>query len=134
MSTWRRLTLGRWIFRPRALFFAKYPDGAVVGKAQKAPELLPWLQTFADESGNMGRYLLTGSQNLAIAKNISKSLAGRVANLTLLPFGPDGAGDTPLYSYLAQQTYNWNLQQNQPNFPYRQAKQKAHAAANRMGL
>ena len=58
---------------PRA-FFAKYPDEAVIGDAQKAPELLPWLQTFADESGNMGRYLLTGSQNLSLAKNIFESL------------------------------------------------------------
>ena len=86
MSTWRRLKPGRWLFRPRALF-CKYPDGAVIGEAQKAPELLPWLQIFAGESGNMGRYLLTGSQNLSLAKNISESLAGRVANLTLLPFG-----------------------------------------------
>ena len=35
----------------------------------------------------MGRYLLTGSQNLALEKNLSQSLDGRVANLTLLPFG-----------------------------------------------
>ena len=39
-----------------------------------------------DESGRMGRYILTGSQNFLLLERISQSLAGRTAILHLLPF------------------------------------------------
>jgi predicted AAA+ superfamily ATPase len=69
---------------PRA-FLAAHPDGAILDEVQYAPDLLSWLQAHADEDGRMGRWLLTGSQQPAIAQGISQSLAGRVGRIELLP-------------------------------------------------
>lgn len=76
--------------RERALrdgrgFLAAYPDGAVFDEVQRAPELLSYLQTVADADGRLGRYILTGSQNLLLAAAVSQSLAGRAGFLELLP-------------------------------------------------
>ncbi len=38
-----------------------------------------------DESGEKGRYVLTGSQNFALTQHISQSLSGRIGMATLLP-------------------------------------------------
>lgn len=48
-------------------------------------ELFSYIQGLVDESGLIGRFILTGSQNFALNAHISQSLAGRVALLTLLP-------------------------------------------------
>ncbi|MEW6078534.1 MAG: ATP-binding protein [Thermodesulfobacteriota bacterium] len=61
--------------------------GVVIDEAQKLPELFSYLQVVADESGKMGRFILTGSQNFLLLENISQSLAGRVAVFHLMPFG-----------------------------------------------
>src|SRR5690606_21339833 len=45
-------------------FLAQLPDGGVLDEIQRAPELLSYLQTQVDTDGRMGRYLLTGSQQL----------------------------------------------------------------------
>ena len=76
--------------RERALrdgrgFLAAYPDGAVFDEVQRVPELLSYLQTSADADGRLGRYILTGSQNLLLSAAVSQSLAGRAGFLELLP-------------------------------------------------
>ncbi len=43
--------------------------------------------TVADASREMGRFVLTGSQNLLMAGHVSQSLAGRAGYLELLPLG-----------------------------------------------
>lgn len=60
--------------------------GVVIDEAQKLPELFSYLQVVVDESGEMGRFILTGSQNFLLLEKISQSLAGRVAVLHLMPF------------------------------------------------
>ena len=67
-------------------FLGRFPDGAIIDEAQYVPEIFSWLQTIVDESGKMGQFVITGSQNLSITDKISQSLAGRVATVTLLPF------------------------------------------------
>jgi predicted AAA+ superfamily ATPase len=52
---------------------------------QFAPELLSSIKRRVDQEKKNGLYILSGSQNLAVLKNISESLAGRVAILHLLP-------------------------------------------------
>lgn len=58
----------------------------IVDEAQKVPELFAYLQGIVDESGRMGRYVLTGSQNFLLLEKITQSLAGRAAILHLFPF------------------------------------------------
>jgi len=69
---------------PRA-FLAQFPKGAVVDEVQRAPELPSYLQGLIDADPKPGRWLLTGSQNLALLETVSQSLAGRTAVLHLLP-------------------------------------------------
>ena len=70
---------------PRA-FLAAYPDGAIFDEAQRCPDLFSYLQTIVDVNPQMGRYILTGSQQFGLLSNISQSLAGRVGMVQLLPF------------------------------------------------
>ncbi|MCU0869346.1 MAG: AAA family ATPase, partial [Burkholderiales bacterium] len=68
-----------------SLFLERYGDGAVIDEAQVFPELFSWLQTHVDLSGRMGRFVLTGSQNLVLSRTVSQSLAGRAGLVQLLP-------------------------------------------------
>jgi predicted AAA+ superfamily ATPase len=69
---------------PRA-FLAEFPRGAIIDEVQRAPELPSYLQGIIDADPKRGRWILTGSQNLALLESISQSLAGRTAMLHLLP-------------------------------------------------
>ncbi len=69
---------------PRA-FLARFPEGAVIDEVQRAPELPSYLQGIIDDAPEPGRWILTGSQNLALQQPVSQSLAGRTAVLHLLP-------------------------------------------------
>ncbi len=52
---------------------------------QTVPDLLSDLQGLIDGDPTPGRWILTGSQNLALPSSISQSLAGRTAVENLLP-------------------------------------------------
>jgi predicted AAA+ superfamily ATPase len=69
---------------PRA-FLAQFPDGAILDEVQRTPELPSYLQGLIDDDPTPGRWILTGSQNLALVASVSQSLAGRSAVLHLLP-------------------------------------------------
>lgn len=71
---------------PRRFLEAHKERGVIIDEAQRAPELFSYLQGIVDESREMGRYILTGSQNFLLSEKISQSLAGRTAVLHLLPF------------------------------------------------
>ena len=66
-------------------FLAQFPDGAVIDEVQRVPGLLSYLQGMVDADPTPGRWILTGSQNLALLESVSQSLAGRTAVLHLLP-------------------------------------------------
>jgi len=67
-------------------FLSRFPKGAVIDEIQRAPDLLSYIQVNVDETGQPGRYILTGSQNFELMHGISQSLAGRSAIVRLLPF------------------------------------------------
>ncbi|MYA88451.1 MAG: ATP-binding protein [Boseongicola sp. SB0662_bin_57] len=69
---------------PRA-FLARFPEGAVLDEVQRVPDLLSYLQGIIDADPAPGRWILTGSQNLALLETVSQSLAGRTAVHNLLP-------------------------------------------------
>ena len=66
-------------------FLQQFPDGAVIDEAQNAPELFSEMQGVVDTSGQMGLFVLTGSQNLSLLSGVTQSLAGRTALVELLP-------------------------------------------------
>jgi predicted AAA+ superfamily ATPase len=67
-------------------FLGRFPDGAILDEIQNVPEALSYLQVRIDEDFRLGRWVLTGSQQLDLGRQVSQSLAGRVAMLNLLPF------------------------------------------------
>jgi len=67
-------------------FLHQYPQGAILDEVQRLPELFSYLQQILDENETKGLFILTGSNNFLLQENISQSLAGRIAYLTLLPF------------------------------------------------
>ena len=67
-------------------FLSLLADGAILDEIQRVPELLSYLQVLADEAGQNGLFVLTGSEQFRLSDAISQSLAGRTALLRLLPF------------------------------------------------
>lgn len=57
----------------------------IIDEAQHFPLLFSYLQETIDSTPSAGRFILSGSQNFLLNKNISQSLAGRVAVMELLP-------------------------------------------------
>jgi predicted AAA+ superfamily ATPase len=61
-------------------------SGAVtLDEVQRAPELLAAVKRAIDRDRKPGRFLLTGSANLLLMRQVSESLAGRASYLTLWP-------------------------------------------------
>jgi predicted AAA+ superfamily ATPase len=59
--------------------------GIILDEAQKIPEFFPYLKYYADKHKKAGYFILTGSQNFLLNKEITESLAGRVGIINLLP-------------------------------------------------
>ena len=70
---------------PRA-FFAHNPPPIVIDEIQYCPELFSYIKTMIDKDRTAGQWVLTGSQNFALMHNVTQSLAGRAAIVSLLPF------------------------------------------------
>ncbi len=66
-------------------FLKQYSGKVILDEAQRVPQLFSYLQVRADEDREMGKYILSGSQNFLLSDNVSQSLAGRVAVFKLLP-------------------------------------------------
>jgi predicted AAA+ superfamily ATPase len=63
-----------------------HPPPLIFDEMQYAPDLLPYIKEQIDSRrGDVGQYLLTGSQNLLLLERVTESLAGRAAILKLLP-------------------------------------------------
>ncbi len=74
----------------------------ILDEVQYAPELLPALKRRVDRLEANGRYFLTGSQNLAVLRSVSESLAGRVGILRLDGLSPaEQSGIPDAASWLA---------------------------------
>lgn len=67
-------------------FLAAHPPPVILDEVQHAPALLTYVKERIDgERDRRGLWVLTGSQNLLLAKGVTETLAGRVALLRLLP-------------------------------------------------
>jgi len=85
-------------------FFKQYSESVIIDEAQLSPELFGELRGVVDaDRGKKGRFLLTGSSSPELVRNISESLAGRVALIevgTLKMNERYGAPLSPIYSIL----------------------------------
>ena len=69
------------------LFIDETEGKVIIDEIQYAPELLHYIKIKIDnERQKKGNFILTGSQQFTMIKNLSESLAGRIALLELLPF------------------------------------------------
>jgi len=73
---------------PRA-FLAQYSSFVIFDEIQRVPELLSYIQGIVDKENIKGQFILTGSHQLKLRADITQSLAGRTALLTLLPLSID---------------------------------------------
>ena len=55
----------------------------LIDEVQYAPNLFPYIKMIVDKAKQTGLFWLTGSQQFALMKNVSESLAGRVAILDM---------------------------------------------------
>jgi len=62
-----------------SLFLQRYTPPLLIDEIQYAPDLLPYIKMYVDENKKKGDFWLTGSQMFHQMKNVSESLAGRVA-------------------------------------------------------
>ena len=67
------------------LFFETYGYKLVIDEFQRVPSLLLEIKKIVDEREENGLFWLSGSQKFAMMKNVSESLAGRVAIFDMLP-------------------------------------------------
>ncbi|HEV7349716.1 ATP-binding protein [Telluribacter sp.] len=67
-------------------FLEIYNSQVIFDEVQRVPSLFSYIQTRVDASGQMGQYILSGSQNFQLLHQITQSLAGRVALFKLSPF------------------------------------------------
>lgn len=66
----------------------------IIDEVQRVPELLSMIQVRVDDNPDC-RYVLTGSFNFSLLNTVTQSLAGRVAQFTLLPFSFPELGEIP---------------------------------------
>lgn len=72
-----------------------------IDEAQRCPELLVAVKKAVDKDRVPGRFLLSGSANFTLLKNVSESLAGRAIYLPLQPFTRrEVAGETASRPFL----------------------------------
>lgn len=66
------------------VFLDLYKPPVIIDEIQYAPELFPILKMKVDDDQRPGQYWLSGSQAFEMMKNVTESLAGRVAILPML--------------------------------------------------
>lgn len=105
---------------PEALVGGSRP--VTLDEVQREPDLLHAVKRAIDKERKPGRFLLTGSANLALMRKVSESLAGRASYLTLWPMTrreQRGLGRCGLWDdLLATRDQNWlDLLAAQPDEP-----------------
>ena len=106
-------------------FFLKQQTNTIaIDEAQLMPELFPALRIFIDKNRNKnGQFLITGSSSPELLKNISESLAGRIAIYELTGFNFQESWGTPpsnFYNIITQNIHhpNWNQDFKSPKAVY----------------
>lgn len=93
-------------------FLNQYKPPLILDEIQYVPDLLSYIKTRIDENRKPGQWLLTGSQNFTLMRNITQSLAGRTAVLYLMPFAMSERVDN---GENARDMSKWLKKLNEPN-------------------
>ena len=80
-----RTVRARALEDPEGLLASIGPSGAVIDEVQRAPSLLLALKAVIDTEQRLGRFVLTGSNQPHVSREVADSLLGRVAYRTLRP-------------------------------------------------
>ncbi|MBN2373106.1 ATP-binding protein [bacterium] len=68
-------------------FLLQFKDQSLIlDEIQYVPEILSYIKIDIDQKHQAGKWILTGSQQFQFMKNVTETLAGRIAILELLPF------------------------------------------------
>lgn len=67
-------------------FLNQFPGPVVLDEIQRVPDVFSYIQGIVDEQNVPGQFVLTGSHNFLLLRQISQSLAGRSSVHYLLPF------------------------------------------------
>jgi hypothetical protein len=69
------------------LFLEDVGDRVIFDEIQYVPQILPYIKMLIDKNRRIrGRFIMTGSCQFTLMKDLTESLAGRVGVLSLLPF------------------------------------------------
>ena len=96
----------------------------IIDEAQHSGQLFSYLQEFIDDPKRSNKFILSGSQNFLLQKNISQSLAGRIGLYELLPLTYDefrthqNLPDLSLWEYLFQGQYPRPYHENLPTIKW----------------
>jgi len=80
-------------------------ENLIIDEAQREPEILSWVQIFADRENVPGRFILTGSNQPELGEAISQSLAGRTSIHHLLPLSMEELNSVNLLSRRDEMLY-----------------------------
>lgn len=70
------------------LFIDSIGHRIILDEIQYVPQILSYIKILIDNNrSERGRFIITGSQQFNLIKNLGETLAGRIAILDLLPFG-----------------------------------------------
>lgn len=75
-------------------FLRIYNDHVIFDEVQRIPDIFSYIQLYADEKPDPGKFILSGSQSFLLSEKISQSLAGRTAVLSLLPLSINELDDS----------------------------------------
>ena len=78
-------------------FLADNPKSLIIDESQRYPELFPLLRHVVDLDRKPGRFVLTGSAQPRMIRQVSESLAGRVGILELTPFTAQELSTRPIW-------------------------------------
>ncbi|MEW5813911.1 MAG: ATP-binding protein [Spirochaetota bacterium] len=68
-------------------FLAKYSNRVIFDEIQKVPALFSYIKIAVDsDRQNYGKFIVTGSSQFSLIREITETLAGRIGLLSLLPF------------------------------------------------
>lgn len=91
-----------------ALFMSDITGKTIFDEIQYVPELLSYIKMSIDEHPDLkGKFILTGSQQFTMMKNLSESLAGRIALLKLYPVSYTELSQTNLFETITKDTYRF---------------------------
>lgn len=81
-------------------FFKQHPEKIIIDEAQRLPKIFEILRSVIDaDRDKAGRFIISGSSSFDLLKNISESLAGRIAIVELGSFKANELCDQPLSDF-----------------------------------